>query len=232
MKKSIFFTKLNTLLKNYFTHRPVLGLLCVLLFSPFNAAAVIMSTDDIGGFGIDAFTRDTDQGLDFLDVTFSTGRSYNDVSGQFGIGGDFEGLRYATLDEVIQLANNFGVNPPFVAGNAGFISTDIAGLVDLLGVTVPAGPFNRATVAMTSTFNPGFPGSRRMVEFLDEFDNTLFDDRISSEPVFSLAVTSTNSTRGSYLVRAQPVSEPATLLLMLAGAGSLFGLRQRRRRSS
>lgn len=65
-------------------------------FISYDASATVMSADDIGGFGIGALTRDTDQGLDFLDVTFSMNRSFNDVSGHFGVGGNFEGFRYAT----------------------------------------------------------------------------------------------------------------------------------------
>ena len=41
-------------------------------------------------------TTDSTSGLDWLDLTASTGRSYADVSGEFGTGGDFEGYRYAT----------------------------------------------------------------------------------------------------------------------------------------
>ena len=43
------------------------------------ASASIQSADD-SVFGVGALTRDTGQGLDFLDLTFSTNRSFNDVS--------------------------------------------------------------------------------------------------------------------------------------------------------
>ncbi len=33
-------------------------------------------------FGADSITRDHNQGLDFLDLTHSLGRSYNDISGE------------------------------------------------------------------------------------------------------------------------------------------------------
>lgn len=217
--------KLNAVFRKY-AQRLLVGFAGFILLLSFNATAIIISEDDAGGFGIDALTRDTDQGLDFLDVTFSSGRSFNDVSGEFGIGGDYEGFRYATLDEVIELANNFGVNPAFVAGNANDINTDIAGLVDLLGAT-NTGMFNRATVAMTSTSL--LPGLQQMVEFLDEFDNSIFQDRISSEPVFAQGVATTSPSVGSYLVRAQPVPEPGTIFLVVVGGAGLFGLRQRRK---
>jgi hypothetical protein len=229
MNISYSIVKLDTLFKQY-VQRFVAGFAGSIIFLSFNATAIIISDDDIGGFGVDALTRDTDQGLDFLDVTFSIGRSFNDVSGEFGIGGDFEGFRYASLDEVIGLANNFGVTPPFVGGNTSDINTDIAGLVDLLGATGTNNPvFNRKTVAMTSTSL--FPGQQQMVEFLDEFDNTIFQDRISSEPVFAQGEATVSSSVGSYLVRERPIPEPGTLLLVLAGSAGIFGLRQQRKRT-
>lgn len=229
MKCSFLITTLSKL----FAHcrqQSVIGLLLLLWALPFNASAIVISVDDIGGFGIGALTRDTDQGLDFLDLTLSQGRSFNDVSSEFGVGGDFEGFRYATIDEYIQLANNFGVNPPFVPGNAANIDTDIGELVEFLGVTGSIGPFNRVTWAITSSISPLNPSERRLVEFIDEFDNTIFSDRISTEVVLSVDVSEENLIYGSALVRAQPIPEPATLILILLGAGSFFGLRSRRSR--
>jgi hypothetical protein len=45
-------------------------------------------------------TYDPNTGLQWLDVTQSVGRDYNDVSSQFGVGGDFYGYRYATAGEL------------------------------------------------------------------------------------------------------------------------------------
>lgn len=70
--------------------------------------ATVISIDDVV-FGIDSITVDTDQGLEFLDLTLSVNRSFNDISTQFSIGGDFEGFRHATVIEVELLINNFGI---------------------------------------------------------------------------------------------------------------------------
>jgi hypothetical protein len=70
----------------------------------FSSAAFAASTDFIDN---NTFTTDTISGLDWRDVTASLNRSYNDVSGQFGVGGDFEGYRYATGTEFNQVINNF-----------------------------------------------------------------------------------------------------------------------------
>lgn len=71
-------------------------LLTLMLFSPVNAAIIDNGT----------YTTDTQTGLDWLDVTETFQRSYNDVSSQFGVGGEFEGWRYATMDELLSLIFN------------------------------------------------------------------------------------------------------------------------------
>ena len=87
---------------------------------PVQIKASIISADD-STFGAGTLTRDTLQGLDFLDVTFSVGLTRAYVSSQFVTGGQFAGFRYATDDEVINLINNTGFNPVAVSG------ADVAG---------------------------------------------------------------------------------------------------------
>jgi hypothetical protein len=58
-----------------------------------------------------SITRDTSTGLDWLDVNQTLGQSYNQISAQLGIGGAYEGYRYATVQEFDQLLVNFGYTP-------------------------------------------------------------------------------------------------------------------------
>jgi len=76
-------------------------------------AAIGLSATPAAAILIDqgATTLDTDQNLVWLDVTESAGRSYNNVVGQFGAGGDFAGYRHATLTEVTNLITNAGLIP-------------------------------------------------------------------------------------------------------------------------
>jgi len=53
------------------------------------------------------YTTDTETGLDWLDVTASVEKSYNYVSSQFGLGGEYEGYRYATSREFNTLVSNY-----------------------------------------------------------------------------------------------------------------------------
>ena len=96
-----------------------------------NASAAIIDND--------TFTTDTSTSLDWLDVTASQGRSYDDVASQFGVGGDFEGWQFATTSQFVtfmqhatgltttEIANPFG----YVLSN-GDVTHDI---VTLMGDT-------------------------------------------------------------------------------------------------
>lgn len=75
---------------------------------PNLASAALESADD-PVFGIDTLTIDTDTNLAWLDLTFTDARSFDDVSSQFGAGGDFEGYRYATEQEVLTFFEHAGI---------------------------------------------------------------------------------------------------------------------------
>lgn len=51
---------------------------------------------------------DTATGIEWLEVTKTAGLSYNEVSTQFGNGGDFEGWRYATGSELNDMMSRYG----------------------------------------------------------------------------------------------------------------------------
>ena len=106
-------------------------------------------------FGADSITLDTDTGLEWLDVTLSTNRSYVDVSAEFGAGGDFEGFRYASADELLTLFSN--ANIPNVNNYSAANVVPALALVDLVGATGFQDTFPE-TVGITGTSNN--PGTR------------------------------------------------------------------------
>jgi len=55
-----------------------------------------------------AYTTDTATGLDWLDLTTTSNRTFNDVNGNLGAGGEFEGWRYATYSDITTFLNTFG----------------------------------------------------------------------------------------------------------------------------
>ncbi len=63
---------------------------CLAFTTPKESYAGVMSVDDIGGFGDGALTRDTDQLLDFLELTHTTSMS---IAGRESRNDDERGFR-------------------------------------------------------------------------------------------------------------------------------------------
>jgi len=80
-------------------------------------------------------TTDSISGLEWLDVNLTAGRNYFDVSSQLGAGGEFDGWRYATADEFLQMISNWtGLNIT-AQHQIVFAEGVIDGLITLLGQT-------------------------------------------------------------------------------------------------
>ena len=85
--------------------------LCFLLISGSrtDSFAALEERDD-PDWGIGSITYDSGTGLEWLDVNLSTNLTYNYVSDQFGQGGYFEGFRYATHQEVLDLIDEADIS--------------------------------------------------------------------------------------------------------------------------
>jgi len=83
-----------------------------LALATFNINAAIVSVDWQAA-GDNLITLDTLNGLEWLDLTATVNRSYNDISSKFGSGEEFEGWRYATRVEVSDFFDEFGGNNAF-----------------------------------------------------------------------------------------------------------------------
>jgi hypothetical protein len=77
---------------------PKLLIISFLSLASLSANADLIRYDS--GTDIGTYTEDTTNGLKWLDFDATVGLSQHYVSSQFGSGGDFEGARYATFDEV------------------------------------------------------------------------------------------------------------------------------------
>ena len=86
-----------------------LSLLAVLLVAPA-ALAELASIDD-PVFGPGALTRDNATGLDWLDLTVTQDQSFNQVTARLGAGGDLQGYRFATAQELFVFWENAGIDP-------------------------------------------------------------------------------------------------------------------------
>ncbi|QDV22543.1 hypothetical protein [Aureliella helgolandensis] len=211
--------------------RNILAVYVVVVSLSTSASAGVMSADH-ATFGIASLTRDTVQGLDFLDLTLSVNRSFNNVSSQFGTGGDFEGFRYATEVEVINLINNYGFTPGAVVGQniTGWaLSGGLGGLTNLLGVTNLDGlPELKQTIGITGT--SVHISSHKYVELV--FYSGLIST-VYNEPALYRPDGYFSPNYGSFLVQSSSVvPEPGSITTFAGLLGIGLIVRRRRQRLS
>lgn len=103
---------------------------CILSFVTASSQAAIID------FG--SYFSDTDSGLDWLDVTASVNRSYNDVFNNLSAGGDYDGWRYASSTEFNALLSGWtGISPnPINRTITTGTTPSVDGLVILFGSTL------------------------------------------------------------------------------------------------
>lgn len=197
--------------------------LLLLISLPANSALI-----DLG-----PVTRDTSTNLDWLDLTETNGRSYNDVSSELRVGGEFEGWRHATSEEALTLWANFGLPVPSQASTV-FTPQEYAAFVNavsMLGNTyLESDParFDLGAVGMTSTTKD--PGSDAYHERIGAYhhiqnfysvasylsrDNAYF---ISARPILSA---------GTYLVSPVAMPSPPTIFLLSFALFGIFCLMRR-----
>ena len=94
-------------------------------------------------------TYDPNTGLYWLDVNLSANRSYNDVSLQFGVGGNFPGYRYASGSEVNTLLLDAGIlTVPCLACSGDSQGALYDSLITMLGAT-----YDQPDIRYTSGFH-------------------------------------------------------------------------------
>ena len=189
-------------------------------------------------------TRDTATGLDWLDVTETRGLSYNQVTDQLGVGGDYEGYRYATTKEWDQLIINFGFigsSPDCGLGRLhcyesyGSDSPIIEQMIKTLGDTVAADMDEHMHTASTGPEGAGGtigfiysnnPGERLIAyifdgELLGQPDMDTFDSVVTVQGAANSDYT--NQGIGSFLVAPSAVPIPAAGWLFMSALIGLLG---------
>jgi len=236
MKKQVMSVKFNLILL-------LSGMFMLAASVPTQAALIGVS--DHG-----TYFSDTQSGLDWLDVTASINRSYNDVSTQFGTGGDFAGWRYATAAEFGAMWDNItgetaGINGP-VQNSTYERGTVIDDVIDLLGDTWHTGyMLTNGYPYCSESYDPCVEGDLR--DTLGLLADTaspggalhyrariLDDDRHEEGYVdyldtgLSTLPTSTSNFYGSFLVRdTTPVPIPPAIALFASGLVGIGVLRRK-----
>ncbi len=181
------------------------------------------------------YTTDTATDLDWLDVTASINRSYNDVVTQFGIGGDYEGWRYANTSDFTQLWHNIlGNNPTGLTWTINASSSsDLLPWIQVFGDT-----------SINENFWVNAIYTRGFLDSAPGFTSRPYSAQVYIDDTYSLHNTDATygwhygdnrySTMGSWLVRdasapePPPVPIPASLWLFGSGLIGLIGLARRK----
>lgn len=198
------------------------------------------------------YFTDTETGLNWLDVTATVNRSYNDISGQFVAGGEFYGWRYATSNEFNSLLSSYtGI---VAVGNARTITTgttpSVDGVVELFGSTLDSSWTARFgetwdsyngyaegsgidfTLGILSESDNPVANQRQVAAIWDNENNGQALDFFNAEhrQVF---IGDAKTDIGSYLVQGKTSSGPAAVTepqtIVLFGLG-LLGLSMTRKR--
>lgn len=214
-----------------------------LLTAALPSSAQLVEVDDLGlpaspdGFNL---TQDLTTGLEWLDVTVSVGRSFDDLIGtdgsdEFAPGGDFEGFRHATFLELTgwtggpqadSLFINFGFNSQFSSiGPYGSVQ-DYLSYVGCLGACGTYGYISGIYVLdLVPPLDPRWSKGESFASSGHDWGqlHTGFTSAPTSWPV-----NGSSTDYGHFLVR--PLPEPGSGLALTAGSAGVAWLARRKRR--
>lgn len=206
------------------------GALCLAALTVCSAGSVSAATMivDDATFGVGTVLLDTDNNVEFLQLSQTMGYGYNGVLAELGVGGDFEGWSVASTATMEALGVSAGVTQG--STDAG----EIAIVESLRDFFCPTGTcvntssshvYARGLVSDALLGAFGIADAFSMGRRLNVTPNEV-DFRISG---FATSATDTNEE--VWLVRdAQiaPVPLPASSLLLLAGIGGLAAVKRRK----
>lgn len=169
--------------------------------------------------------------LEWLDLSVTAGMSYSDVSAQRGVGGIFQGWRYATRKQVTILWDHFGGS-----GDYGGWSTENNGLFDTVAPLMGDLYCEKMSCAVGDGYS-GFLTGDRLPGFNFYFVANIND--LSTNPrSITMDATSLNSVlhwserydfAGSALYRSVSTPEPPIALLIGSGLLGLIGITRRKK---
>ena len=200
------------------TRRPALlvgflALVAIVATHGSNASATLVAVD-LFTAGDGLLTRDTGSGLDWIDVTATVSRSYNDI--EAGAGGWISlGFRHATGSELCGLFATYAEAPapcPASSSHPGAVVDPdlVQALQGFVGVTFSG----RGIEASSGYFDDGNASDNVGVASL-QYNSSSSSGRSSVRSDVALATQTSGSTSGHWLVR--PVPEPSTAVLVAAG---------------
>ncbi len=191
-----------------------LFVLSLLLISQTHAS--LLERDD-AVFGTGSVTLDTETGLEWLDMSFGLSMTRSYVSTQFGDGGEFEGFRYATKAEVIELLVNADIELGYWRSGdpSDWPLDEIEYLVSFLGAT---------------DYFKGYPRMYGVTGSGEVAGVYFFGGTVKCRTGDQGLVQSAGIVNNNWIVReCSTVPIPGAVWLLGSGLVGLAGLRRRRR---
>ncbi len=188
-------------------------LLFILAFLGGSSVQAMLVSSDWKSTGDDLITRDSEAGLEWLDVTLTTLKDYNQIYPELGAGGIYEGFRYTTNLEFEELINH--------------ANGDIRFVQELIGITYALDDPFTETYGQLADYAVDNTGDKyHWVGVLNSWD---YRD-LNGEYHFMLGPAeccNNDVDIGSYLVKEVSVPEPATAFLV---GSALLGFEAFRRK--
>lgn len=189
-------------------------LLGLLLTSNF-ANANTFNLQDFGDY-----TLDGNSGLEWLDTSFTIGKSYNEVLSMTAAGNSLDGWRFATYDEFTSVFTSRGytfVGTSKITANVPVQSNDpfFITFINLLGAT----DINSTTKDILGLTSEDYKGLREDSQYYGFIRSGYNSNNITSYASFSRYEDNRAApTIASFLVRSvSPVPAPNTWGMMLTG---------------
>ena len=217
----------------------VTGIIFLLFAYASPCHAILISTDlNISGDGLLTFDERTS--LEWLDAPLSLNRSYNDLVGldgsdEFAIGGDFEGFRLASTDEVRSLfIDTLGIPSTNFAQWAPDSYDKVLSLQSLMGVT-SGGDFAEIRSITSDVFSEDGVDYhwQSFARICQNNSNAVCQNDINTANAnvngTLISDTRSSSTTGSWLVRhgVNSAPEPGVLVLLSIGLAGIIIFRKR-----
>ncbi|MFC1750914.1 PEP-CTERM sorting domain-containing protein [Pseudomonadota bacterium] len=210
-----------------------------------NANAALIGVQDH-----DNYFTDTNNGVDWLDVTLTTNRSFNDISSQLGAGGEFEGWRYATAQEFTEMLNaTTGLSTGLTGANQNYNGENelFAELIALFGSTIDQyyiatygadadtyhgfaeGTYSETLGILADYYNPHGSGFQFTGQLRDD-DRIISNIDILDTARTNFYITPTHESLyiGSYLVREAKIPEPTVISLLALGLAGIALARRKK----